>query len=60
VIISTVAIAVFAIRRGGLHWVEAKGIVRLYWPVGLAVFFGLLIWDTWFQRTKRKRPIEYD
>ena len=58
VIISAIAIAIFALRRGTLRWVDLEFIAIRYWPLGVAVFFFVLFWDLWFRRTKRPRLVD--
>jgi hypothetical protein len=53
--IGAVALIVFAIRKRGFQWAEVSRIVSANRSLFAMIFLGLLIWDYWFQRTKRHR-----
>ena len=57
IIIATVAIVIFAIRRGGIRLPELKALVILNRTLLAMIFFGVLIWDYWFQRAKSRQSM---
>lgn len=53
VVISGVAGLIVVVRAGGWRWQECGRVLLRHWEVGLAIFFGLVIWDGWFERRRR-------
>jgi len=56
-VIGIVAIAIFAIRRGGLRLPELKMLLIQNRTLLVMLFFGVLIWDYWFQRARERQLI---
>jgi hypothetical protein len=57
-VIGAVALLVFAVRDGSFQWAKLNRVAVSNWRLFAMVFLGVLVWDYWFQRARRRRVIE--
>jgi hypothetical protein len=54
ILIAAIALTLFALRHSALSVTEIRRLAVHYSPLWAAVFFGLLIWEYWFERMRRR------
>ena len=55
VVIGGAVLAIVSVRSGAWRWGELKSVFlgnRAFWVM---IFFALVIWDGWFERSRRRR-----
>ena len=53
-VIGVIAVMVSALRSGDFRWSVITRLAWSYRPLLTMIFIGLLIWDGWFQRARRR------
>ena len=57
VVVTTVALIVALVRDGNIHWPKFGRMLALHWPLFLAVFVGLFVWEFWNRRTRPRQIV---
>ena len=55
IVIAAIALTLFALRHSALTIAEIRRLAVHYSPLWVVVFFGLLIWEYWFERSRRRQ-----
>ncbi|MGH7956536.1 MAG: hypothetical protein ACREH8_05950 [Opitutaceae bacterium] len=57
VVIFAVALAIAAIRDGGINWSKAAQVLASNRSLLVMVFLGLWVWEHWSLKTRRNRGV---